>query len=419
MRQLLSIILSNVILSELFLLSLCYTDVCPAVEEPDTKYFDLRLPETRIPAKSTFYVCKQFELPEVEDDYHAVAFEPIINNTGILHHMLLFSCSDDSVETQPHECGSYDNQQCGSWLTVWTIGLKERQICTYPDTGVKFGKNSIKYMSLQIHWHNDKLRENLVDTSGIRIFYTKRLRKYDVGNVQIGQNNLVIPPGGDAYAQSGSCMPECTRDILQHPIYLTRTALHMHFTGIRAMLSQYRKGRLVREIAYDPKYNYEAPPIHYHDPPARILPGDEVRMTCWFDTKNGERKRNGTVYFGEGALDEMCYAFVSYFPRLEHFDQCIQFDEFNSCKATGNIGSCETDVFADKADIELFPAIDKACREDVCGEECMERVHSLMSEDCMKGNIGGYIRRNIISHLSLGEEIEGFIAKQKTCSRGA
>jgi hypothetical protein len=45
------------------------------------------------------FVSTCFQLPHLEEDYHAVAFEPIINNTGILHHMLLFSCTDDDVET--------------------------------------------------------------------------------------------------------------------------------------------------------------------------------------------------------------------------------------------------------------------------------------------------------------------------------
>lgn len=54
---------------------------------------------------------------------------------------------------EPHECGAYDSR-CGSWLAQWTIGI-EGKTCTYNDTGIRFGKNSYKYMSIQIHWNNN------------------------------------------------------------------------------------------------------------------------------------------------------------------------------------------------------------------------------------------------------------------------
>jgi hypothetical protein len=50
----------------------------------------------------------------------------------------------------------------------------------------------------------------------------------------------------------------------------------------------------------------------------------------------------------------------------------------------GNIGPCETDAFAAMADVDVFPAIAKACRTDMCGEECVRLIHDLLAEDCMK-----------------------------------
>lgn len=69
------------------------------------------------------------------------------------------------------------------------------------------------------------------DDSGIRIFYTKHLRHYDVGNVQIGQNDLEIPPMSVNVTQQGGCSDTCTSLMLPHPIYLTRTHIHMHNLG--------------------------------------------------------------------------------------------------------------------------------------------------------------------------------------------
>lgn len=59
----------------------------------------------------------------------------------------------------PHECTSADNM-CRSWLTQVSIGVKS-QICTAKDAGVRFGKNSHRYMALQIHWNNEKRFSNI------------------------------------------------------------------------------------------------------------------------------------------------------------------------------------------------------------------------------------------------------------------
>ena len=72
---------------------------------------------------------------------------------------------------------------------------------------------------------------NATDNSGMRVYYTQNLRKYDSGNVQIGQNDLEILPGSTYIDQSGGCSSFCTQNILQHPIYITRTYLHMHYLG--------------------------------------------------------------------------------------------------------------------------------------------------------------------------------------------
>ena len=72
---------------------------------------------------------------------------------------------------------------------------------------------------------------SFADTSGIRLYYTKHMRNYEVGNVQIGQNDLEIPAGSRHLLQSGSCSSTCTKRMLPHPIYLTKTYIHMHNMG--------------------------------------------------------------------------------------------------------------------------------------------------------------------------------------------
>lgn len=53
-----------------------------------------RLELTAVPAKETTYICKIFEFEDNANDYHLIATEPIINNSYILHHIVIFGCED-------------------------------------------------------------------------------------------------------------------------------------------------------------------------------------------------------------------------------------------------------------------------------------------------------------------------------------
>ena len=52
----------------------------------------------------------------------------------------------------------------------------------------------------------------IIDSSGIRIRMTSKLRKHDVGSVNLGAivtNYQVIPPGEKAFVSRGYCGSEC------------------------------------------------------------------------------------------------------------------------------------------------------------------------------------------------------------------
>jgi len=53
----------------------------------------LRFPMTPIPTKETTYICHRFNLPN-DTVADIIAIEPVIDNARILHHMLLFACTD-------------------------------------------------------------------------------------------------------------------------------------------------------------------------------------------------------------------------------------------------------------------------------------------------------------------------------------
>ncbi|XP_060578464.1 dopamine beta-hydroxylase-like, partial [Ruditapes philippinarum] len=190
----------------------------------ETNVIDLRLPYVRVPETKTYYVCQQFE---VKDDkpYHVIRFEPIINNTEIIHHMLVFGCEFEMDDKGPHPCDSLD-YRCHTWLGKWDVGMDD---LIMPDNGgVRIGKGSFKYLLLQIHWNNEMGSKDETDSSGMRLHVTSHLRANDIGNVQIGQNDINIPGESDHVLISGICPGRCTGLMLPSPIYITNVYLHMH-----------------------------------------------------------------------------------------------------------------------------------------------------------------------------------------------
>ena len=62
------------------------------------KNWTFRFPETVVPETETTYMCQVFEFPDEGQDYHAVAYEPLIDNQHVMHHIVVYGCDDGTSE---------------------------------------------------------------------------------------------------------------------------------------------------------------------------------------------------------------------------------------------------------------------------------------------------------------------------------
>lgn len=60
----------------------------------DTVFQTLTFPNTTVPAMETNYYCMTFDL-RTDGDYHLIATKPVIKNSNVVHHMLLYGCDDN------------------------------------------------------------------------------------------------------------------------------------------------------------------------------------------------------------------------------------------------------------------------------------------------------------------------------------
>lgn len=70
-----------------------------------------------------------------------------------------------------------------------------------------------------------------MDGSGIQVFYTNKLRKYDSVIMVVGQKYLELPPNAPEVIVNSSCPAFCTENMFQKPIFITRAVNHMHTLG--------------------------------------------------------------------------------------------------------------------------------------------------------------------------------------------
>jgi hypothetical protein len=71
-----------------------------------------------------------------------------------------------------------------------------------------------------------------------------------------------------------------------------------------------------------------------------ILPGDEIRTKCVYNTTS----KNATTRFGWGAQQEMCFAFLTFYPVenvLTDLFEVVLYTHFVLISSPGNISTGE------------------------------------------------------------------------------
>ncbi|KAK3577799.1 hypothetical protein CHS0354_024842 [Potamilus streckersoni] len=375
--------------------------VCPAREHPGMMKKTLKFPESHVPSAVTSYHCMIFDLPK-DDDFHLVATRPEVDNSHVVHHMLLFGCDERLAEVntseKPYPCGMQAHPKCEQLIGTWTLGSNGD--CLHPDTGFRIGIHGYKRAALQVHWNNPTKSSTMTDGSGMTLFYTKQRRRYDAAMFTVGQEYIVIPPRMQSVSVTSVCPGDCTKDMFGGNLYLIGAINHMHYLGHSQMITLYRDGKFHREITNDSEYHYDKPRFYQFDSPIELLPGDELRTVCTYSSANINR----TVKFGIGTDEEMCFGFLTYYPAREmKIPFCTSWKSVHKCrrylpKYNGIIDGCRWQHFLNFSDptaiklrsdcsLEMIDDHKKFCRED-----CSATLNKTRTHECLKGDIGEFIK---------------------------
>ncbi|XP_062426446.1 putative DBH-like monooxygenase protein 2 [Rhea pennata] len=283
--------------------------------------YDLRLDNFAVPAEETKYACTFIPLPIVKQKHHIYKFEPVItpHNITLIHHILVYACGNASVlPNGTDDCygANPDFALCSQVFVGWAVGGKSYQ---FPDDAAfSIGTPSDpQYIRLEIHYSNFDLLPGLIDSSGVRIYYTPELRKYDVGVLQTGIFTFpvhFIPPGAESYRSYALCNTSQFDEMNGSPVpelHMFAYLLHTHLSGRGVKAAQYRNGEQLGIICEDNKYDFTLQEIRDMKEIIIVKPGDEILVECNFQTLD----RSEITFGGPSTMNEMCLAFFFYYPR--------------------------------------------------------------------------------------------------------
>jgi len=106
-----------------------------------------------------------------------------------------------------------------------------------PEAGYPLDPNNSgsRYFMLETHYTNPAQRPEVRDSSGIKIYYTTKLRPNDAGVLSVGMDpnwRHIIPPEQKAVVSEGHCIGTCTeRSLPKQGVQVFGVMLHTHLLG--------------------------------------------------------------------------------------------------------------------------------------------------------------------------------------------
>jgi Copper type II ascorbate-dependent monooxygenase, C-terminal domain len=199
---------------------------------------------------------------------------------------------------------------------AYAWGPGELPLLLPSSVGSPLGGSDVQSFQIKIHCNNPNRDAGVLDSGGVRFYYTSRKRQYDLGVFQAGDPFVVL--NGQSVGVAGTnnamaqhtftCPSSCSSNVLSRPVTALREHLHMPKSGVSMANVQIRNGQELRRGTVQYWDFDQQGGFGVVQSPFTIQPGDSFRTVCNYNPQNGER-------FGLGSGDEMFHAFIAYYPR--------------------------------------------------------------------------------------------------------
>ena len=245
------------------------------------------------------YVCYGFDTYAAERR-HVIAGAARIDNTKVVHHVLLYQ-ADQTVSGTPTPCGAGGG---AGWrlVTGWAPGGKNFELPPEAGFAEETGKT---HWAMQIHYNNAQGLVGEMDETGFDLCTTSTLRPNDADILATGTVQIAIPARASHEVTCDVALPKTFGTI-----NVVSSWAHMHKLG-RAEYAKRIRGGQETTLLDAPTYDFSTG-AGANAVKVDVASGDTIRTMCRW--QNGG---DAPVKFGEATSDEMCFAFLTYYPKIK------------------------------------------------------------------------------------------------------
>lgn len=251
------------------------------------------------------YVCWGVDLAR-DPPTQITAFAPKIDNTKIVHHVVLYE-APSSYSRTPKSCNA---GAAISWRMVlgWAPGTKNFELPADVGFPVSSDPANPTHYVVQMHYSNPQKLVGERDKSSIDLC-TSPPRKYEADVMAFGSQDFTIPAAPPA---GGKYTIDCALTVPPSlgGIHFFAAMPHMHKLGVAMSTTLTPKdGGPEVDLGTMEAFSFDSQgwlPID-----ATTKGGDTIRTKCSWVNGTG-----APVGFGENTADEMCYSFTMYYPRI-------------------------------------------------------------------------------------------------------
>ena len=231
------------------------------------------------------YTCFSFSGPPGGDRYIR-RFEPVIDDTRVIHHIVLYQVPEGAGDGTEEPCGA----NLDAAFYVWAPGQKPVQFVS----GGLITDQSRRYR-LEVHYNNAAGHADVADQSGVRLYHTAP-EGLAIDMLTIGPDGFRLP-AMERTAVTGGCT-------ITEPLTVIATMPHMHEIGSSLTSTVVRADGTEEDLISLRGWDFNSQ-LYYDAEGFQLAPGDAVRTECVFENTSTNRRQ-----FGPYTDDEMCYNFL-------------------------------------------------------------------------------------------------------------
>jgi hypothetical protein len=300
----------------------------PPVDLSKFKKWEIRVNDS-LPEEHTSYLCSFHRFEAFPIKHHAVGMNVYLENKAAIkhtHHFAATQCRMDDTALLDSLIGK-PALNCEEQLVLFKLkpfcrdllfgwGTGGGLVLLPEHVGISVKPNEVYYVMLEMHYDNPQEETGVQFTTGFDAYFSDELRENEGSIMMVGAHilpSLIIPPNSKDFVVAGHCSENITKQFIPpEGVNIVSINLHSHLAGRKMRIRHFRNNVELPWLQNDENYDFNYQQTRELAQEIKLMPGDHLTMECTYDTT----WREDVTLAGESTRQEMCHAFVFYYPKI-------------------------------------------------------------------------------------------------------